>query len=139
MQYMTRLFLKYLFTFSLLLVLGSQQLYAYGLNSKKYSPKETTQDHRTEDFDNTRESLSSSFPSKPKQQHVLGEEKVEEEEKRTSDEDNVFENEYVAISLAHNFSALSILVLVKEQLSSHPHFLYSFSYKRYLRFEVFII
>jgi hypothetical protein len=133
---MIKLFLKYLFSLGLLLLLGNQQLYAYGLNTSKTSVDKTSS---SEDFDGVEELSSNSFSSDQRQRPIIGEEKVEEEEERTVKSDDIFENDYLATSFAHTFSALNVLLLSKEPLASHPYFSYLTSYKRYLHFEVFRI
>lgn len=133
---MSKQFLKYSFLLGLLLLLGNQQLFAYTLNARIPAVQKISS---AQAFDDSQELISNSFSTDQRPQHVVAEEKVEEEEERTEHSDDLLRNRYLATSLAHSFSDGSPFVLAKEHVNPHPHFCYFPSYKRYLRFEVFRI
>lgn len=137
-HYMIKLFLKYLLSIGCLLLLGNQQVYAYSSNSDNESAKKNASYTSHESLENTKVLLFDSNSSDQRKQHVICEDKVEEEEERKGSED-FFEKDYLSTSLALTFSERSFLLFSKERLTPHPYFYYFTSYKLYLRFEVFRI
>lgn len=136
---MSKTLLKCLFSFSFLLLLGNQQLQAYGLISNDQAFSKYDNFSGNEDFDGFASIHSPFAASHQKQQHVVAEEKVEEEEKRLDQVEDFSRNDFLSSSAAHFFLSFFFWELPKKNILTHPFFSHFSSFKRYLRFEVFRI
>ncbi len=129
---MTKAFFKYLFSLSLLLLVGSNVVYGHEINSTTTSPKSNVAFANSYGAEDLESSINSSSALPEKQQHIIGEEKVEEEEERTTSDEN-----FLSTSFSITLSSRCLLVFPKEELSFYPDFSCEPSFKRYLRFEAF--
>jgi hypothetical protein len=139
---MSKTFLKYLFSLSLLLIVGNQQVLGYTLDyDTVYASaisQYTTQNGGLENVDEAGSLVASSF-SATKQHLLFGEENLEEEEKYT-----VFLNKAVTrdFLLASFFLAPSFIFFKyhsKKDFTYYFHFSYLPTSRRHLLFEVFRI